>query len=118
MALIPAPSIRSPRRWAPRLGAALLAATALAGASLFAQQPTFRADTQVVSVFTTVTDQQNRLVPGLEREDFDVFDNDKLQEVLVFDSQTQPITVVVMLDTSGSMTTAIGLLKRAAEEFI
>ena len=83
-----------------------------------AQQPTFRADTQIVSIFTTVTDGQNRLVPALERDDFEVFDNDKLQELLIFDNETQPITVVVMLDTSGSMTTAIDLLKRAAEEFI
>lgn len=100
------------------LVASLVALGLACSVSLVAQQPTFRADTQVVSVFATVTDQQNRLVPNLEQEEFEVFDNDKPQELLIFDNQTQPITVVVMLDTSGSMTTAIGLLKRAAEEFV
>jgi Ca-activated chloride channel family protein len=88
------------------------------GVTLFAQQPTFRSSTQVVSLFATVTDAQNRLVPDLTKEDFTVFDNDKLQELLVFQSETQPITVVVMLDTSGSMTGSIKLLKAAAEQFV
>lgn len=85
---------------------------------LVAQQPTFRSNTQTVSIFATVTDAQNRLVPDLQREDFEILDNDKLQPVVVFDNETQPITVVVMLDTSGSMTASIALLKQAAEQFL
>jgi len=88
------------------------------GVTLLAQQPTFRSSTQVVSLFATVTDAQNRLVPDLTKEDFIVLDNDKPQELLVFQSETQPITVVVMLDTSGSMTGSIKLLKAAAEQFV
>ena len=99
------------------LGSAVALALA-ASAPIDAQQPTFRADTQVVSVFATVTDAQNRLVPDLEKEDFEVLDNDKVQPLLVFDNQVQPITVVVMLDTSGSMTASIALLKLAAEQFL
>jgi Ca-activated chloride channel family protein len=72
----------------------------------------------VVSVFATVTDAQNRLVPDLTQDEFQVLDNDKPQELLVFRSETQPITVVVMLDTSASMTGSIALLKAAAEQFI
>jgi len=83
-----------------------------------AQQPTFRSSTQIVSLFATVTDGQNRLVPDLTQDDFQVYDNDKLQQLVVFESQNQPITVVVMLDTSASMTGSIKLLKTAAEEFI
>ncbi len=89
------------------------------GAVVSAQQPTFRSTgTVVVPLFATVTDGQNRLVPDLTQDDFQVFDNDKPQPLVVFDSQIQPITVVVMLDTSGSMTGSIKLLKTAAEEFI
>ena len=88
------------------------------GATLAAQQPTFRASTQIVSLFATVTDAQNRLVPELTKDDFTVLDNDKPQELLVFQSEIQPITVVVMLDTSGSMTGSIALLKAAAEQFV
>src|SRR5260370_42579605 len=95
---------------------------ALAGsAAMVAQQaqgPTFRAGTQVVSLFVTVADAQKRLVPDLTKEDFDVFDNEKTQPITYFDNSIHPITVVVMLDTSGSMTLTIDLLKRAAEQFL
>ena len=102
-----------------RIVAGAFAAGALGlGATLAAQQPTFRASTQVVSLFATVTDAQNRLVPELTKDDFTVLDNDKPQELLVFQSENQPITVVVMLDTSGSMTGSIALLKAAAEQFV
>jgi Ca-activated chloride channel family protein len=102
-----------------RIVAGAFAAGALGlGATLAAQQPTFRASTQVVSLFATVTDAQNRLVPELTKDDFTVLDNDKPQEILVFQSENQPITVVVMLDTSGSMTGSIALLKAAAEQFV
>lgn len=96
---------------------ALLGAVAF-GASTAAQQPTFRSATNVVSLFATVTDGQNRLVPDLTQDQFQVFDNDKPVELILFESETQPITVVTMLDTSASMTGSIALLKSAAEQFI
>src|SRR5262252_9369783 len=100
----------------------LLFAIAAVGACsvlvLAAQQPTFRAGTQIVSVFATVTDAQKRLVPDLQQSDFEVFDNEKPQPLVFFQSETQPITVVVMLDTSGSMTLTLDLLRAAAEQFV
>ncbi len=89
-----------------------------AGMPVAAQQPTFRSSTQVVSLFATVLDAQNRLVPDLSQDDFQILDNDKPQQLTVFQSENQPITVVVMLDTSASMTGSIQLLKQAAEQFI
>jgi Ca-activated chloride channel family protein len=82
------------------------------------QPPTFRSGTQLVSLFVTVADAQRRLVPDLEKEDFEIFDNDKPQTISYFENLVQPITVVVMLDTSGSMTGSIPLLKEAAEQFL
>src|SRR5437660_9620361 len=82
------------------------------------QGPTFKTGTQVVSLFVTVADAQKRLVPNLEQGDFEVFDNEKPQPITYFDSSIHPITVVAMLDTSGSMTLTIDLLKRAAEQFL
>jgi Ca-activated chloride channel homolog len=102
-----------------RIALGVLVAVGLAlVAPLAAQQPTFRLSTQIVSLFATVTDAQNRLVPDLTKDDFAVFDNDKPQELLVFENESQAITVVVMLDTSGSMTGSIELLKAAAEQFV
>jgi Ca-activated chloride channel family protein len=82
------------------------------------QPPTFRSGTQVVSLFVTVQDAQRRLVPDLTQDDFQVFDNDKPQSITYFDSSIRPISVVAMLDTSGSMTLTIDLLKQAAEQFV
>jgi Ca-activated chloride channel family protein len=97
------------------------AAMALAVSPVMAQQqpPTFRSGSgTIVSLFATVTDTQQRLVPALEQAAFEVLDNDKPQPIVVFSNDPQPITVVVMLDTSGSMTASISLLKAAAEQFL
>jgi Ca-activated chloride channel homolog len=74
--------------------------------------------TQTVPLYVTVTDSTGRLVPGLVQEDFEVYDNGKLQTLTNFDNKAMPITAVVMLDTSGSMTLLMDLVKQAAEEFL
>src|SRR6266511_991829 len=73
--------------------------------------------TVTVPVYVTVTDPQRRLVPGLVRDDFQIIDNEKPQPLSLFDNEVRPITVVVMLDTSGSMTLNIEFVKQAAEQF-
>jgi Ca-activated chloride channel homolog len=90
----------------------------LGGVTALAQQPTFRSDTRTVALYATVTDAQKRLVPDLQQDDFEIFDNDKPQSVDLFVNEIQPITVVVMLDTSASMTGNLKLLEQAAEQFI
>src|SRR5690242_2807059 len=102
-------------RLAAAVVVALICASALAVA---AQQPVFRAGTQVVSLFVTVQDAQRRLIPDLMQDEFQILDNDKPQPIVYFDNSVHPINVVVMLDTSGSMTLTIDLLKQAAEQFI
>ena len=87
-------------------------------AALGAQQPTFRSGTQTVPLYITVTDSAGRLVPGLTKEDFTILDNGVPQEISVFDNTVRPITSVVMLDTSGSMTLNLDLMKAAAEQFV
>src|SRR5262245_53109621 len=82
------------------------------------QEPTFRATTQIVSVPATVFDSQGRLVPNLEQDQFTILDNAKPQQITFFQNDTQPFTVVVMLDYSGSMTANLALLRAAAEQFL
>ena len=100
-----------------RLTSALVL-TGVASAVLLGQEPTFKTGTEIVSLFVTVADAQGRLVPDLTKEDFEILDNDKLQPIIYFENIIQPISVVVMLDTSGSMTGSISLLKDAAEQFL
>jgi len=83
-----------------------------------AQQPTFRTATSMVPVLTTVTDREGRLLPNLQRDQFAVFDDGKPQEITFFQNETQPFTVVVMLDFSASMTANLDLLKAATEQFL
>ena len=81
-------------------------------------QSKFKVSTNQVALYVTVTDTTKRLVPDLVEDDFEVYDNGKLQTVTAFDNRPLPITVVVMLDTSGSMTLALDLVKSAAEQFL
>ena len=107
------------RSWKPLVAAVGVVSAASAWLVLVgAQQPTFKSGTQLVSVFATVIDVQKRLVPNLTKEDFEILDNEKLQPIVFFQNEVQPITVVVMLDTSGSMTANIPLLRAAAEQFL
>jgi Ca-activated chloride channel family protein len=98
----------------PRSIATLLAATAVITIPANAQ---IRVSTQTVPLYVTVTDPDRRLVPGLVRDDFEVYDNGKLQTLTQFDNQATPITAAVMLDTSGSMTLVLDLVKQGAEQF-
>ena len=95
--------------------AALITSLVLLGAAVHAQ---FKTGTLTVPIYVTVTDQESRLVPHLEREDFEVYDNGKRQEIAYFDNKTTPITVITMIDTSGSMTLLLNRVKDAAEQFL
>jgi Ca-activated chloride channel homolog len=74
--------------------------------------------TESVPVYVTVTDNEKRLVPDLVLEDFEILDNGKVQTVNVFENKPTPITTTVMLDTSGSMTASLDLVKSGAEQFL
>ena len=101
-----------------RLPLPTLAILGLTGAVLAAQAPTFRSGTRTVALYTTVVDAERRLVPDLTREDFEILDENKPQAIDVFVNETSPITVVVMLDTSASMTGSLKFLSLAAEQFL
>jgi Ca-activated chloride channel family protein len=82
------------------------------------QAPTFTAANRTVAVYATVTDAGGRLIPDLERQVFEVDDNGKRQELTIFVNDIQPITVVMLLDRSGSMRAQFELVEQAAEEFV
>jgi VWFA-related protein len=82
------------------------------------QEPTFRAGTHSVSLYATVVDRTGRLMPDLSRADFEVFDNGVRQPLTVFANDVQPITIVIMLDRSGSMAGNFELERTAAEQFV
>ena len=92
----------------------VLLALALAGTLLSAQAPQqaspqdpasfkFRTGVELINVNATVTDQTGRFVAGLTREDFRVFDDDRPQSVTHFSAERVPVSLGIVLDTSGSM---------------
>jgi VWFA-related protein len=99
----------------------VLFAVSLGVAGLPAQQtqaPTFNAAARTVAVFATVTNAAGRLVPDLSRDDFAIEDNGKRQVLTVFSNDIQPITIVMLLDRSGSMKPNFELEEQAAEAFV
>jgi len=83
-----------------------------------AQPPQFGAGNRTVAVYATVTGARGRLVPDLSREDFAIDDNGKRQELTLFANDIQPITLIMLLDRSGSMKANFDLEERAAEAFV
>ena len=70
-----------------------------------ADPPTFRFRTGIalINVTATVTDTRGRFVPDLEKDDFLVYEDDALQQVTHFSSERVPVSLGIVLDTSGSM---------------
>lgn len=101
-----------------RSGLTLVLLLSLSALVVAGQQTVFRSGARTVPLYATVTDAQKRLVPDLAREDFEILDNGKPVPITLFDNEVQPITVVVMLDTSASMTLSLDILKAAAEQFV
>jgi Ca-activated chloride channel family protein len=83
------------------------------------QQPqVFRSTADVVPLFVTVTDKTGRLAPNLGRDDFQVFDNGKLQPLTQFDHSPQPIRLITLIDISGSMAGNLPILRQACLQLI
>jgi Ca-activated chloride channel homolog len=87
-----------------RLGLLLLSTCAVACAQVDGgDEVTFRADVQLVRILATVKDQAGALVGSLEKRDFEVRDNGIVQQIAVFERQTdQPLSIAVLIDNSGS----------------
>jgi Ca-activated chloride channel family protein len=76
-----------------------------------------RVDVDLVLVNVTVTDPYNRLVTGLERENFRVFEDNTEQEAIHFSSEDVPISIGVIFDLSGSMSNKVDKARLAAIQF-
>jgi Ca-activated chloride channel family protein len=81
----------------------LLASMAAHGSSEAAQAGHFRADSTVVLIGATVVDTHDRLVRGLGREDFRLYEDKVEQTIRYFGEEDVPLSLAVVFDTSGSM---------------
>ena len=66
-----------------------------------------RMDVDLVLIPVTITDPMNRLVTGLEQNDFFVYENNSLQKVKTFATEDAPVSIGIIMDLSGSMTSKL-----------
>src|SRR4051812_4118539 len=87
------------------LAGLLLATTSLTTTTRAQDQDQFKfkSGIELVNVTATVTGPDGRFLPGLRKEDFRVFDDDKPQEITHFSSERVPVSLGILLDASGSM---------------
>jgi Ca-activated chloride channel homolog len=76
-----------------------------------------RSDVDLALVNVTVTDPFNRLVTGLDQDNFRVFEDNNEQEIVTFSSEVVPISIGVIFDFSGSMSNKIDKAREAALQF-
>jgi Ca-activated chloride channel homolog len=76
-----------------------------------------RTESDMTLVNVSVTDPIGRLVTGLERDNFQVFENGAQQEIVKFTSEDLPASIGVIFDMSGSMTDKIDKSRIAAVQF-
>src|SRR5580698_8122558 len=77
-----------------------------------------RMNVDMVLVPVTVTDPMNRLVTGLEQEDFQVFENNSGQKIASFASEDAPVSIGIVFDLSGSMTSKLVRARESILQFI
>jgi Ca-activated chloride channel family protein len=76
-----------------------------------------KVDVNLVLVPVTVTDPMNRLVTGLERDNFSLVESNQGQQIRTFSSEDAPLSLGVIFDLSGSMNNKIDKSKQAVVEF-
>jgi Ca-activated chloride channel family protein len=78
----------------------------------------FRVDTNLVLVPLTVTDPMDRLVTGLEKQNFAIFEDNRTESIRTFASDDAPVSVGVILDLSGSMGNKVVRARGAVLQFM
>jgi VWFA-related protein len=83
------------------------------------QAPTLKITTEVVNVYAVVEDKKKHLIPDLKKEDFELTEDGKPQEIRYFSRETDtPLTIGIMVDTSPSQGRVLGIEQDQAKAFL
>jgi VWFA-related protein len=97
----------------------LCVATLAGGLALAAPPGQIRVQVNLVNLFATVRDKHKAIVTGLKQDDFQVYEDGQLQEITYFSAESNlPITLGILVDTSGSETYMLPAEKDAASRFL
>src|SRR5450432_4643370 len=91
--------------------------TSTSTAGMTAHVRPLKVDVDLVLVPVTITDPMNRLVTGLDKENFQLFEGNATQEIRTFSSEDAPVSLGVIFDSSGSMSSKMDRAKDAVVEF-
>ncbi|HLH37110.1 MAG TPA: VWA domain-containing protein [Alloacidobacterium sp.] len=81
--------------------------------------PPIKVDVKLVNVFVNVTDASGAPVGGLTKDDFTIAEDGHPQKIAVFERQSEmPLSLVLAIDTSGSVNKDLAIEKRAAHAFV
>src|SRR5580698_485820 len=105
----------TPRSWFVAIALALVLAV---GQCVAQTETKIVVDTTLVVIPVTVTDPTNRFVLGLEKEDFTIFEDGVQQKITQFSGEDAPLSVGIVIDTSGSMGLKMDTSHRAVTEFL
>lgn len=78
----------------------------------------FKVDVNAVSLSVVVTDKKGRFIPNLTMDDFEVREDNVVQEPSFFQSEVTPVTVLLLLDASTSIRPSVEGVKEAASNFV
>ena len=79
---------------------------------------TFKVDVKLVNVFVTVTDEHGAPVANLNKDNFQIFEDERLQKIAVFDKESElPLSIVLDIDTSLSTRKDLPLELNSARRF-
>jgi VWFA-related protein len=97
-----------------------LCVTTLAAGLVYAAPPgQIRVQVNLVNLFVTVRDKHKAVISGLKQDDFQVFEDGQPQEITNFSAESNlPITLGILIDTSGSEYYMLSALKEAASRFL
>jgi VWFA-related protein len=84
-----------------------------------AQAPTIKAEVNLVNIFATVRDKNKRIVTDLTKDNFKVFEDNHEETISFFSKEMNlPITLGLLLDTSGSEQYMLGAIQDAGARFL
>ncbi len=90
----------------------------ISGSSFAQDDDIISVDSSVVVLNATITDSDGNPAYGLKKEDFEIYEDGKRQDIAFFETQETPFAAVILIDTSGSMEARVSLARSAAIKFL
>ena len=79
---------------------------------------TFKVDVRMIEVYAAVSDSHGRAMTNLHSDDFHVLEDNRPQQIRVFEPQSSAMTIALLVDTTGSMAADLPRVKTAVARLL